>query len=206
MTQARIAISGRAAHAGVEPEQGRSAVLEAARQTIALHELNGRWPGVSLNVGRIEGGTRPNIVPAAATLSIDLRARTRAEQLAAEAAIEEIVAEAVRSETQATLTIDSRYLPMEHSAATRDHLERAHELAARLGLQVADGATGGASDGNTAASMGIPTLDGLGPVGGARHADGEYIELDSIVPRTAWLAALVLALLREPGSSHEATS
>src|SRR5213079_2699523 len=82
-----IMVHGRAAHAGVEPEKGRSAILEAARITKDLHALNGRWPGVTVNVGVIAGGTRPNVVPELCTLEVDVRATTRAELEAAEAEI-----------------------------------------------------------------------------------------------------------------------
>src|SRR5262249_44734028 len=88
----QIAIRGRAAHAGVEPEKGRSAILAAAHLVTALHDLNGRWPGVTLNVGLIAGGTRPNVVPDHAELQVDLRAPGRADLEAAEAAVRELAA------------------------------------------------------------------------------------------------------------------
>ncbi len=95
MMHIRATIQGRSAHAGVEPEKGRSATLEAAHKTIALHALNGRWSGVSVNVGEIKGGTRPNIVAEEAVMTIDMRARLAVEQDEAEAAIYEILESSV---------------------------------------------------------------------------------------------------------------
>jgi len=92
----------------------------------------------------------------------------------------------------------SRHWPMERTRASRRLVKHAVEVAAELGFELADAATGGASDGNTTAGLGVPTIDGLGPIGGLDHAPGEYIELDSIVPRTTLLAGLLRAIGRDP--------
>lgn len=193
-----LTITGRAAHAGVEPEKGRSAILEAAHKIVALHELNGRWPGVTVNVGVVRGGTRPNIVPPDTMLQVDLRAVRRADLEAAEAAVRVIAASSTVPETTCDVRPMGRFWPMERLERSGRLVHTAIGLAADLGFPLKDAATGGASDANTTSGLGVPTIDGLGPVGGNDHAPGEYIEVDSIVPRTALLAALILSVGRDP--------
>jgi glutamate carboxypeptidase len=194
----RIRVRGRAAHAGVEPEKGRSAVLAAAHLTVALHALNGRWPGVTVNVGVLHAGTRPNVVAEEAELQVDLRAPRRTDLEDAEAEIRRLCDQPVVPDVTCELLETARHWPMERSASTVRLADRARELAGRLGFDLRDTATGGASDANTTAGLGVPTLDGLGPIGGADHSPDEYLELDSIVPRTTLLAALLLAVGRDP--------
>ncbi len=193
-----LTITGRAAHAGVEPEKGRSAILEAAHKVRALHELNGRWPGVTVNVGVVRGGTRPNIVPPDAMLQVDVRAVRRTDLEAAEAAVRGIAAGSTVPETTCEVRLMGRFWPMERLERSERLVHAAIGLAADLGFALKDAATGGASDANTTSGLGVPTIDGLGPVGGNDHAPGEYIELDSIVPRTALLAGLILSAGRDP--------
>ncbi len=191
-----IRIDGRAAHAGVEPEKGSSSTLEAAHKILALHALNGRWPGVTVNVGVVRGGTRPNVVAERTELEIDVRATTSEAMAEVEAAIREIAATNTVADVTATATQRHFWPPMEKKPATAALAEQAIDIAARLGFELRDAATGGASDANTTSGMGVPTLDGLGPVGGADHAPGEYLEIDSIVPRTTLIAALLLGAER----------
>ena len=193
-----MSITGRAAHAGVEPDKGRSAILEASHKIQALHGLNGRWPGVTVNVGVMHGGMRPNIVAETAELEIDVRAVTREDMQAVEAAINEIAAATTVSEVTATVRSTAWWWPMEKTPATATLAGMAIDLAGRLGFDLSDTSTGGASDANTASAAGAPTLDGLGPVGGNAHAPTEYMELDSIVPRTTLLAALLVEVSRRP--------
>ncbi len=189
----RLHLAGRAAHAGVEPEKGRSAILEAAHKTLALHALNGRWPGVTVNVGVISGGTRPNVVAESCEMQVDLRATSRADMEAAEAAINEIAMAVTVADVTCVAERRHRWWPMEKSEPTATLADAAIAFARRLGFELQDAATGGASDANTTSGMGVPTLDGLGPVGGADHAPGEYVEIDSIVPRVTLVAALLLS-------------
>ena len=191
-------IEGRAAHAGVEPERGRSAIVEAAHKTLALTALNGRWPGATVNVGVMRGGMRANIVAEWAELEIDVRATTRDDMEAAAAAISEIAAQSTEPDVTATVTRRAWWWPMEKTEATAELAKMAAGLAGRLGFELTDTSTGGASDANTTSAAGAPTLDGLGPVGGNAHAPSEYLELDSIVPRTTLLAALLLSVSRQP--------
>jgi glutamate carboxypeptidase len=187
----RIVFHGRAAHAGVEPERGRSATLQAAHTTIALHELNGRWPGVTVNVGVVEGGTRPNVVAERCELQVDARAVTARDFDEALAEVERRARETVVADVTVEILTQSGFPPMEKTEATARLVDRAKALAAELGFEVNDAATGGASDANPVAGMGVPTLDGLGPIGGADHAPGEWLDLESVAPRVALLAGLI---------------
>lgn len=191
VTDFRIVIRGRAAHAGVEPERGRSATLQAAHTVVALHDLNGKWPGVTVNVGVVQGGIRPNVVAERCDLHVDLRAPTRASLEEAVAALHAVAKRQVVPDTEVETTAMSGFPPMEKTEATARLVERAKRLAAELGFEVDDAATGGASDANPVAGLGIPTLDGLGPIGGADHSPGEWLDLDSVVPRIALLAGLI---------------
>ncbi|HEU0245378.1 MAG TPA: M20 family metallopeptidase [Candidatus Limnocylindrales bacterium] len=193
-----ITITGRAAHAGVEPEKGRSAILEAARLVTDLHALNGRWPGVTVNVGVVRGGTRPNVVAAECALEVDIRAVTRDTLVAAETAIRHLAVSHVVPGTTFAIVEDGRHWPMEKLERSGRLVSHAIGLAGELGFELRDTLTGGASDANTTAGMGIPTLDGLGPVGGFDHSPEEYLEVASIVPRTTLLAALIAAIGRDP--------
>jgi len=194
-----LRLTGRAAHAGVEPEKGRSAVLEAAARTVALHALNGRWPGVTVNVGVIEGGTRPNVVAERAMLKVDVRAVTRAGLEAAEGAVHAIAARTIAVPDVGCEVVErGRHWPMEKLDRSGLLVGHARSIAAQLGFPLHDAATGGASDANTTSGMGVPTLDGLGPIGGNDHSPAEYLDLDSIVPRVTLLAALLLSCGRDP--------
>ena len=198
IVDARITIHGRAAHSGVEPEKGRSAILASAHLVPALHALTGLWPGVTCNVGVIHGGTRPNVVAEETRLEVDLRA-IRGEDLdAAVAAVRELMAAPAVPDVTMDMETMASWRPMEKLERSGRLVDTAVALAARLGFPLRDAATGGASDANTTSGMGIPSLDGLGPVGGNDHAPAEYLEVDSIVPRTTLAAALLLAVARDP--------
>jgi glutamate carboxypeptidase len=191
VSDARIEVAGRAAHAGVEPERGRSAVLEAAHKTLALHALNGRWPGVTVNVGVVEGGSRPNVVPERCFLAVDIRGPDEGSLQAAEAEVRRIAGQAEVEGTSSAITLTAWHRPMEKTPSTERLVGLAADLARDLGFEVRDAATGGASDANTTAAAGVPTLDGLGPVGGREHSPEEWLDLESVVPRVSLVAGLV---------------
>ena len=193
-----VTITGRAAHAGVEPEKGRSAIQEAAHQVVGLHALAGRWAGVTCNVGVIEGGTRPNVVAERVVMEVDLRAVDRAGMEAATAAVQALAANPAVPDVVVAAVEAGRHWPMEKLARSERLVEHAQALADRLGFAVRDAATGGASDANTTAGMGVPTLDGLGPIGGLDHSRDEWLDATSIVPRTTLFAALLLTTGRDP--------
>jgi glutamate carboxypeptidase len=186
-----VQITGRAAHAGVEPERGRSAILEAAHQVIALHALNGRWPTVTVNAGVIKGGTRSNVVPERCEVRVDLRAATIDAFEAAAAEIERLANAPTVPEVRVEVARSAGHPPMEKTDASARLVALAAAIAGELGFPLKDAATGGASDANTTAALGVPTLDGLGPVGGDDHSVDEWLDLESVVPRTALLAGLI---------------
>ncbi len=194
----RLTVNGRAAHAGVEPEKGRSAILEAARIIEELHDLNGRWPGVTVNVGAIHGGTRPNVVAERCSLEVDIRAVTRDALETAEAEIRRIAEATVIPDTTVDFAPMARWWPMEKLERSGRLVDHTMAVAEALGFAVADASTGGASDANTTAGLGVPSLDGLGPIGGNDHAPSEYLDIESIVPRTTLLAGLLLTIAADP--------
>lgn len=191
-----IEVRGRAAHAGVEPERGRSAILEAAIKTIALQKLNGRGPGVTVNVGVIGGGTRPNVVPEHCVLEVDVRSPHAGTFAEAVAEVERVARTVMVPGTTATVSSRGWHEPMEKTEATARLVEVARQVAREIGFDVRDTATGGASDANTTAAAGVPTLDGLGPVGGDDHGPAEWLDLGSVVPRVSLLAGLISRLGR----------
>lgn len=186
-----ISFTGRAAHAGVEPEKGRSAILEAARQVVALHRLNGRWPGVTLNAGVIEGGTRPNVVAESCRVELDLRAATARSFEIAAAEVQRLIDHPTIEGVSAQLRRVAHHPPMERTPAAARLASLAASVGSGLGFVVRDAATGGASDANTTSAAGLPSLDGLGPIGGDDHSVDEWLDLSSVVPRTTLLAALM---------------
>ncbi|MFC4148766.1 M20/M25/M40 family metallo-hydrolase [Micromonospora mangrovi] len=186
-----VTVRGRAAHAGIEPERGANALLAAARLTVALDALNGRWPGVTVNVGMLTAGGRPNVVADRARMLIDLRAWHSAEYEAALAEIRRLVAEPTVSGVRAELAVHAPTPPWEPGPAGRWLTELAAKVGAGIGLPVSHTATGGCADANLLAEAGAAVLDGLGPVGGDDHSPTEWLDLDSVVPRVALLAGLI---------------
>ncbi|HEX9299047.1 MAG TPA: M20 family metallopeptidase [Actinomycetota bacterium] len=190
-TDYTIRIHGRAAHAGVEPDEGRSAVIEAAHKAIEVAGIHGRWPGVTCNVGVLRGGTRSNVVAEEAVLAVDLRAPELATLQEAKRAIEAVCAQPRTDGVTISVQPDGWHPPMEKTDASRRLVDEAVSVANELGFALSDAATGGASDGNTTSAAGCPTLDGLGPVGGAAHGRDEWLDLESVVPRIALLAGVI---------------
>jgi glutamate carboxypeptidase len=183
---------GRAAHAGVEPEKGAHAVLALAHHIVALQGLNGMREGVTVNVGVIAGGSVPNAVPDYARAVIDARV-LRPEDI--EPLVEALRAEAARAivpGVRAELHGGWGAPPMAYTPEIEALARLADTCAQELGFRVHAAATGGVSYANYLAGMGLPALDGLAPAGGLDHSPREYIQVSSIVPRTALLALLML--------------
>jgi glutamate carboxypeptidase len=183
---------GRAAHAGLEPEKGASAVLEIARQIERLHALNDPSRGVTVNVGVVSGGTRSNVVPAEASAEIDLRFETNEDA----ARLEEILLNPRPFDGRVRLTPAGgiNRPPLERTPQVAELYEHAHSLAATLGFELGETKVGGASDGNFAAALCPRVLDGLGCEGGGAHAVEEHILRDSVARRGALIAALLATL------------
>src|SRR5439155_14624835 len=194
-----IRVRGRAAHAGVEPDEGRSAVIEAAHKAIEIADIHGRWPGVTCNVGILRGGTRSNVVAEEAVLEVDLRAPELATLEEAKRAIEAVCARPGMNGVTISVRGDGTHAPMEKTRASQRLVDEAVAVAGELGFELRDSATGGASDGNTTSATGCPTLDGLGPVGGAAHSRDEWLDLESVVPRIALLAGVITRYERGRG-------
>jgi glutamate carboxypeptidase len=190
----RIEILGRASHAGVEPERGRSAILEAAHMTVALQELNDRWPGVTVNVGVVQGGTRPNVVAERCTIHVDVRSPIEETLAAAEAEVERIANAHVVPDVTANVTGGKWHRPMEKGEGGARLAALVTDVAREIGFELEDASTGGASDANTTSAAGVPTLDGLGPIGGDDHGPREWLDLTSVVPRITLLSGLVSRL------------
>ena len=193
-----ITVRGKAAHAGVEPENGANANLALAQHVIAFQALNGFRPGLTVNVGVMRGGTKTNVVADSAMADVDVRILRAVDAAPLEQAMREILSRVVVPGTTAELGGGISNPPMEKTEATARLVELAKRAARELGFEIEDVATGGGSDGNYTASLGVPTLDGLGPIGGKSHnAVEEYMDANSIVPRTALLAKLIVAIAEE---------
>jgi glutamate carboxypeptidase len=179
---------GSAAHAGVEPEKGVNAIEEISRQILKLQKMTDTARGTTVTVGVVKGGTRSNVVPAEAAAEIDVRVASLGE---AERVIKMIQAlepelPGARLEIHGGLSRP----PMERTSDTAGLFKAAQKISAGLGIELKEGSTGGASDGNFTASLGIPTLDGLGAIGGGAHAIDEWVDIDSLPQRAALIAAL----------------
>jgi glutamate carboxypeptidase len=187
-----LTVEGRAAHAGVDFENGASAIVEAARQVVAITGFTDLARGTTVNPGIIQGGTRTNVVAAEARVEVDVRVTRLAD------------AEELDRKFRALRPVDSRCRihvegglnrpPMERTPQIGKLFAKAREIAAELGIELEDSATGGGSDGNFTAALGVPTMDGLGAVGEGAHAANESILINRIADRVALLTGLLAAL------------
>lgn len=187
-----LRVTGIPAHAGLDPGKGVSAIHELARQVLAIERLQDLDRGISVNVGIVQGGSRPNVVAAEARATVDARAITIADAAAIDRALRSL-APALRGTTlEVTGGFDRP--PLERGAGVVKLFEIARDVAGEMGLSLAEGAAGGGSDGNFTAALGVPTLDGLGAVGDGAHATHEHVEVEALVPRAALIAGLLARL------------
>lgn len=186
----RLAVTGRAAHAGLEPEAGVSAIHELVDLLVEIRELANPRSGTTINVGRIRGGSGVNVVAESAEAEIDVRVPDAVEERRVRAALAGLRPELPGAE----LTLEETHSrpPLERTPAIAAAANRARELGALLGLEFGEGEAGGVSDGNIAAAEGVPVLDGLGPEGGGAHAVHEHVNLRSLLERTALIALLLV--------------
>lgn len=191
-----VDVYGIAAHSGIEPERGAHAALEAAHLTIFLQTLADPARNLTVNVGVLQAGERTNIVPERAHLKVEMRATEQVVLQETLAAIRARAARPVVARTRVVVTEIDFCPPLEETAAGRALGDKAVEIAAELGFTPGLARTGGVSDGNRVAALGVPTLDGLGPVGGGDHSPTEWLDLASVPARVALLAALVDASAR----------
>lgn len=189
-----LEVQGVASHAGAAHERGVSAVQELAHQILRLEAMTDYGQGTTVNVGVVEGGSKVNVRPASAWAAIDLRVLTAGEGRRMTEAILEL--QPVNSEATLIVSGGMNRPPWEASPASEALFERAQRVGAALGLELSPAGTGGGSDGNFSAALGVPTLDGLGVVGEDAHALTEWVDLASLPRRAALLAELVIDLGR----------
>jgi glutamate carboxypeptidase len=191
----RVRAAGRAAHAGLEPERGVNATVELASQVLAVTALADASLGTTVTPTLLSAGTTMNTVPADGEFAVDVRVRHAGEQDRVDAAMRALRPAMPGARLTVTGGPNRPPLPASSSAGL---FARAVDVAARLGLPAPSAASvGGASDGNLAAGVGTPTLDGLGAVGGGAHATDEHVLVDELVPRAALVSALIAGLLAE---------
>lgn len=191
-----LTVHGKNAHAGANPERGRSAVLEMAHKIVAIAALNGLSPGTTVNVGVVHGGMRRNVVASQAVCEIDVRTLTIAAQEEFDRALAKILAEPVVPDTRTEVTIGHCFLPMERNDRNQGLYHVARTVAARLGYELSCTESGGGSDANHISGIGVPVLDGLGPRGGNAHSPEEHLQIPSVVERTSLLAHLILEIAK----------
>jgi glutamate carboxypeptidase len=187
-----LEIEGKAAHAGTQPGEGVSATHELAHQILNLQRLNDPERGTTVNVGVVRGGTRRNVVAARAEAEIDVRVWTTQEAQRFERAIRDLKP----FHQGAALHVRGGFSrpPMERTPMIAGLLAQAQQVGRMMDLDLKESRTGGGSDANLTAALGLPTLDGLGAIGDGAHADHEHIQIDSWPIRTSLLAALMLRL------------
>jgi glutamate carboxypeptidase len=195
-----ITVKGRAAHAGLNPEEGASAILEMSHQIQRLFALNDAARGISVNVGTIDGGLRANVICAEVRANVDVRVRTQQDAAEVEAAIRGLRPVDPQTTIEVEGVIDQA--PMEPSPRNQALWRQAQELGRQLGLQLEQAFVGGASDGNTTSRY-TATLDGLGAVGDGAHASHEQVLIPQLIDRCALLMLLLLAPLST--DAHGAT-
>jgi glutamate carboxypeptidase len=186
---AELVVRGRAAHAGLEPEKGINAIHELSAQITRIEKWNNLRRGLTINADVIEGGSRSNVIADSAKATLDLRAWRFSEMQALEKRLHSL--KPIHSDAQLEIRGGFERPPLErkHSAAL---FARAKSLAGQMGLSLGEAAAGGGSDGNFTAALGIPTLDGLGAVGGDAHSPREHVFLKTMPQRSALLASLLV--------------
>lgn len=187
-----IEVQGRAAHAGLDPEKGVSAVLELARQSVRLHELNDPATGTTVTVTMVQGGTHTNVVPAEARAEVDMRFASVDAGRRIESAILDLKPFDERAQLRVHGGINRP--PLERTAKVEALYQQARRIAALLDFDLGEASVGGASDGNFAGTLGVAVLDGLGIDGDGAHAAHEHIIVDKIPLRGALLAGLIASL------------
>ena len=184
-----LRVKGVAAHAGLDPGKGHSAILELARQITVIAKLNNLSQGLSLNAGLIQGGTRTNVIPAAASAAIDVRIRSAKQA----AGIDRKLRSLKPFDKHCKLEVEGgiNRLPMERTVGVAALYQKAKEIAKHLHWKLEEAAVGGGSDGNFTAGIGIPTLDGMGGVGDGAHAVHEHILISELPRRALLLAGMI---------------
>jgi glutamate carboxypeptidase len=190
-----LSVHGIAAHAGVEPEKGRNAIVEIAHQIAQFYGLNGWRDGITINPGVITGGLKANIIPDYAEVMFDLRFLNHRDRLATEELWYEMMANHKVPDVEVALDrLPHMKEPMVCTPESIKLVQLAQQFASTLGFDLGHEHTGGAGDGGYASEAGIPVLDGLGPIGGDDHSPREFLRLDSVAQRAALLAGLMVSV------------
>ncbi len=184
-----LRVKGVAAHAGLDPGKGHSAILELARQIAVMARLNNSRQGLSVNPGVIEGGTRTNVIAAAASVAMDVRIKRAHQASGIDRKLRSLKPFDKKCKLEMTGGINR--LPMERTAGVAALYKKAQEIAGRVRWRLEEAAVGGGSDGNFTAGIGIPTLDGMGGVGEGAHAVHEYIVISELPRRALLLAGMI---------------
>jgi glutamate carboxypeptidase len=184
-----LKVKGVAAHAGLDPGKGHSAIIELARQILAMSKLNDLRRGLSVNPGVIQGGTRTNVIAAEASVDIDVRIKSAKQAAGIDRKLRSLKPYDKHCKLEIAGTINR--LPMERTAGVVALYEKAQEIAKQVGWKLQEAAVGGGSDGNFTAGMSIPTLDGMGGVGEGAHAVHESIVMPELPRRALLLAGMI---------------
>lgn len=192
--QFKVFVEGKAAHSGIEPEKGHSAIEELAYKVIKLQQLTNHEEGISVNVGLIQGGTAANTVAAEASAHVDVRISQKKQINPLKEQIEKICATNYIAGTKTNVIGKIERIPMEKNQRTEALLSVIKQAGQELGLTITDTATGGSSDACLTSAMGVATIDGLGPIGGFFHSEEEYLVISSLLERTLLLATVIQKL------------
>ena len=187
-----LKVTGKAAHAGLDFEKGESAILELAKQIVAISKLVDLKRGLTLNAGAVQGGTRGNVIPAEASAVFDVRIARMKDAKEIDRKLQAL--KPFNKNCKIEITGGINRPPMERTPAGTALFKKAAEIAKQLGWKLEEAAVGGGSDGNFTAGFGIPTLDGLGGVGDGAHAVHESVLISELPRRTALLAELIEAV------------
>jgi glutamate carboxypeptidase len=197
-TTFHIDVKGRAAHAGIAPQDGRNAALELIHQLTADDVFPKSGEGLTANLTLMSAGARNNIIPEDAHAQINVRVREQAQLGEVQAVLEKNAATPAIPDTKVSVSREAAFPPLPSNPATDALAARARAIYAGLGMTLSTAGNGGASESALAAEAGVPPLDGLGPVGGGFHSDAEYLDLTSVTPRLYLLTKLIQDLGRNP--------
>jgi glutamate carboxypeptidase len=189
---AEVIVTGRAAHAGIEPEKGVNAVHELALQIARLMKMNDRARGMTVQATVVEGGTATNVVPERARAAVDIRFSRLADAGRIEKGLRSL--RPILKGARVEVRVGALRPPLERSAGVRALFGVAQRLMSEMGLSLGEAATGGGSDGNFTGALGVPTLDGLGAVGDGAHSSREHVVVRELGARAALIAGLLGSL------------
>lgn len=193
-----IKVYGKAAHAGIAPQDGANAIAEMAHKIIKFQALNDLAQGISVNVDVIHGGTAINVIADYVEVDVDIRTSKVEQGAILEKKITQICNEVHIPGTRTEMVGGIQRPPMEKNQGTVMLLERIYEIGEELGMKLKDVSTGGGGDASFTSALGIPTIDGLGPIGGNAHSENEYLEIPSLTERTLLLAKFIKSLSVKP--------